>query len=267
MYNWEKKSKLVLLFGIVLLIGCNPDSKNKQKSENTNATISAKRIDSLSVQFSTFDINKKYYNKAGGYLELLLKLPKLKGNYNGIQKINSFFAAKEKFFLNELDLKGFREDTIKANGESSGWYRSADYKLEAVYNDVISMSAYLNGGMGGVGWDGIEGDVFNLTTGKKIELSDLFQVSQKEYMKMIFGFVIKSIQNKKDGYSDLDPTSSEGLAKIKSWKKDNFYLTKTSLVVFYDKYALACGAEGAIKFEIPLKQIANILNFDIQSHL
>jgi len=264
MYNWKKKLKLVLLFSMMLLLGCNPNSKNKQKAENTNASIAAKGTDSLSVQFSTYDINKKYYNKAGSYLELILKLPKLKGNYTGIPKINSFFATKDTFFLNQLDLNDFRKENYNYPGGDSHWFRSADYKLEAVYDDVISMSAILDGGMGGVSWDGIEGDVFNLTTGKKLELSDLFKVSQKEYMPIIFDFVKKSIMKNNFDFNYGDPYSGDGLKAVKAWQTDCFYLTNNTLVIFYEKYALACGAEGVIKFEIPLKQVSNILKIHIK---
>jgi len=43
-----------------------------------------------------------------------------------------------------------KEANIKVEGKSDGWYRRADYQLEAVLGDVISISAYLKGGAGGV---------------------------------------------------------------------------------------------------------------------
>lgn len=267
-YHFRLRIKIFLLLSIMLLIGSNLNSKRLQENGTTNTTTVTKGSQKLPALFSTFEINKKYYNKSGGYVDLILKLPKLIGNNRGIPRINSFFAAKEKFFLNEIQLTDSHENNFKLYGKSDNYYRSADYKLEVFFNDVISMSASLDGGQGGAtAWDGIEGDVFNLNTGEKLKISDLFKVPQKEYMNLIYSFVIKSIQNKKDDFYDLDPSNGEGLAAIKSWKTDNFYLTKNTLVIFYDKYVLACGAAGAIKFEIPLKQIKNILKIDTQNHL
>jgi len=60
-----------------------------------------------------------------------------------------------------------------------------------------------------VGWAGIEGDSFDLNTGKKLSLKDIFNVSNDEYMI--------------------------------------FYLSKNSLVAFYPKYALVDGAAGPEK--------------------
>jgi hypothetical protein len=145
------------------------------------------------VNFSTYNINKKYFNDVKGFVDLKLKLPRLDGNYKGIPAINKYFAGKEKFFYNELPLDDLKEANVKVEGKKDNWYRSADYKLEAVMGNIVSVSADLNGGSGGVAWDGVEGDTFDLNTGKKLNLGDIFKVSKDEYMKFIYGYVSKEI--------------------------------------------------------------------------
>lgn len=225
------------------------------------------------VNFSTFDINKKYYNDAKGFVELKLKLPRLDGNCDGIPEINKYFADKEKFFYNELPLDSLKEANIKVEGMKDNWYRSADYKLEAVLGDIISVSADLNGGAGGVGWAGIEGDTFDLNTGKKLSLSDIFKVNKDEYMKSIYDFVSKKIMNEINknlqaeygsGYDFDDAYSGDGYKSIRDFDPNNFYLTKNALVVFYPKYALACGAAGPQKFEIPFDSIVDVLALNVK---
>lgn len=180
------------------------------------------------VKFTTFNVNKRY-DEAGGFAELDLKLPELTGSYEGIAAINMFFIDKENFFFSEIDLEPLKSAEMLANsikGKESNWYRSAYYSFEAKIGDIISISASLDGGMGGVGWAGIEGDTFDLNTGKKLVLSDIFKVSEDEYLDFIYDFVAN--------------------------------------IVFYQKYALADGASGPQVFEIPYDAILNILAIDIK---
>lgn len=224
-----------------------------------------------SVNFSTFEVNKKYFNDAEGFVELKLKLPKLEGNYDGIGEINKYFVDKETFFYNELPLDLLKESNLKVEGEKDNWFRSADYSLEVVFGNIISIKAYLDGGAGGVSWIGIAGDTFDLNTGKKLGLKDIFKVNEDEYMDFIYDFVSKKIMddiNKSNeaahGYMFDDPYSEEGSKSIRIFEPNDFYLSQNALVVFYQKYALANGAAGPIVFEIPYEAISDILAIDIK---
>lgn len=240
---------------------------------NSNSEVSPISVHKT-VYFSTFDVNKKYFNDVNGYAELNLELLQLDGNYDGIPAINKYFVGKEKFFYDELPLDSLKEFNRKVEGKKDNWYRSADYKLEAVLGDIISMSADLNGGAGGVGWAGKEGDSFNLNTGKKLNLGDIFKVNKEEYMNFIYDFVSKQIMPKikyniqsghGSGYNFEDAYSGVGYKNIRSFDPNNFYLTKNALVVFYPKYALAAGAAGPQEFSIPFESILNILAIDVKT--
>jgi hypothetical protein len=227
--------------------------------------------DHKTVNFSTFEVNKKYFNDAKGFVELKLKLPLLDGNYDGIPEINKYFISKEKFFYDELPLDILKESNQKVEGEKDNWYRSADYNLEAVFGDIISMKAYLNGGAGGVGWAGIEGNTFDLNTGKKLSLKDIFKVSEDEYMSFIYDFVSKKIMDEinndresRHGYMFDDAYFGDGYKSIRNFDPNDFYLSQNALVVFYQKYVLADGAAGPLIFEIPYESISNILAIDIK---
>lgn len=224
------------------------------------------------IIYNTFDVDKKYYNEANGYVELKLKLPQLEGDYDGIPVINKYFVDKEKFFYDELPLDFLRDINIEVKGEDDNYYRSAYYKLEAVLRNIISMSADLNGGAGGVGWAGIEGASFNLNTGKKLSLDDIFNVNKDDYMNFIFGFVSEEIMatinsnlnsGYGSGYNFNDAYSDEGQEDIRRFDSDNFYLTKDALVIFYPKYTLSCGAAGPQEFFISYEKILDVLAIDI----
>lgn len=259
-------------------INSTPSSTDKQSTAPGNINSSDSEVSPISVHktvnFSTFDVNQKYFNDVNGYAELNLKLPRLDGNYDGMPEINKYFVGKENFFYDELPLDSLKEFNRKVEGKKDNWYRSADYKLEAVLGEIISMSADLNGGAGGVGWAGIEGDSFNLNTGKKLNLGDIFKVNKDEYMNFIYDFVSKQIMSKINnnkqsghgsGYNFEDAYSGVGYKNIRSFDPNNFYLAKNALVVFYPKYALADGAAGPQEFSIPFESILSILSIDVKT--
>lgn len=269
----------IFICAILLLTSCQSVNNSTQEDsimikepEDETNTLNKDIENKKSVIFNTFDVDKKYYNEVEGYAELKLKLVRLEGDYEGIPKINKYFADKEEAFYNELPLDFMKENNIEAKGEEDNYYRSAYYKLEIVLGDIISVSAELNGGAGGVGWAGIEGDTFDLNTGKKLSLEDIFNVNRHDYMNFIYGFVadeimvkIKSELDSDNGsaYNFDDAYSAEGQKAIRSFDSNDFYLTKEALVVFYPKYALSCGAGGPQKFSIPYDEILDFLSIDI----
>lgn len=219
--------------------------------------------------FDVYDINKKYYDEYDSYIELDLELPKLEGNYDGIPAINEYFASKEQFFYEQLPLDILEQlDTpVTMEGKENGYFVSAYYYLETQIGDIISITAILDGGAGGVSWAAIEGNAFNLCTGKKIKLSDLFQVSEKEYMEFIYDYVSKEITKEirtgNNEYIFQDAYSEEGVTGIRSFNQDNFIVSDSALILFYEKYELAYGASGVKKFEIPYELIKDILSVDV----
>lgn len=279
MSNCRRKFVMLILIMnfIFVFSGCNLSEKNKSDSSQPTQTSVKNDYEAASnqtqktVNFSTFDVNKKYYNDVNGFVELKLKLPRLDGNYEGIPEINKYFVSKEKFFYNELPLNDLNESNQKVEGEKDNWYRSADYNLELVSGDIISMSADLNGGAGGVSWADIEGDTFNLKTGKKLSLGDIFKVNNDEYMNFIYDFVSKKIMSEinsdkysRQGYMFDDANSGEGYKSIRKYDQNNFYLTKNALVVFYPKYELADGASGPKMYEIPYESISDMMAIKVK---
>jgi len=266
--------KFLSLFVIYTMIfsSCNTamNTDTTSESQSTLATTTQSVSQNTSqpdIIFTTFDVNKKYYNNdSSGFVELDLKLPRLQGDYDGIAEINSFFVGKEEFFYNQLPIDFF-ELNEKVEGKKDNFYRSAYYNFEVQLGNIISVSGFLDGGAGGVGWGGIEGDTFDLNTGKKLTLSDIFNVGEDKYLKFIYDFVSEKIMDDikagKDLYLFEDAYSGDGYEEIRKFNPDNFFLTKTSLVVFYEKYALAIGAAGPQKYEIPYESILNILAIDI----
>ena len=217
-------------------------------------------------KFTRNDIAEKHYLDDENYAELFLGLPVLEGRHDGINSINEFFAAKKDYFCNQiLDVLKDDFNLNGIEGARSRHFRSAYYRLEARFDSVISISAELNGGAGGVSWAGLEGNTFDIDAGEKLVLSDIFSVPEEEYMGFIYSFVSNEVEKKlqKDeeyGYFFNDPYSEDGKNYIiNGFNPDNFYLTPKRLVIFYDKYELAHGAAGVQIFEIPYESIKELI--------
>ena len=251
-------------FMLILLV-CNIASDTVIASQPTEVT------------FSTYSVQKRYYNDAGGYIELDLKLPVLSGSFRGIPKINDFFAAKEEYFFNDLPFGSITESEARYSrieGQKSGHYRSARYRFETVLGHIISISAELDGGRGGVGWAGMEGNTFDLNTGRKLGLSDIFGINQGASLNIIYDLVSEILTNNinkaiEAGYGSPywfdDVYEGKGYAIIRDYfHPDNFYLTHNSLVVFYEKYSLTAGAGGPQAFHIPYESIMDILSGELK---
>ena len=212
-------------------------------------------VENAVVEFTTYDVKREYLIEEDGLnhnAPLELKLPKITGNYNGINVINDFFANKE-------------QDLYDYLVSSGAWELFITYSLETVIGRLISISGNLSGHAGGVGWHSIDGYVFDLNTGKQLTLSDIFNVEEARMLNFIYDYVshqiTESIRNNLDdwdGYIFNDAYSGNGYEAIRRFNHSNdFYLSEKALIIIYQKYELKSGAEGVQIFEIPYDLFVN----------
>lgn len=235
------------------------------------------RDDGGMLVYSTYPVEEVYYSKSGkSYAELSLRLPILGGDYAGIPAINAYFAGREQYFEGEGELGtilGVLESGEAVGryftGRDDNCYREAIYHLALKRGDILSVVAYLDGGAGGVGWAGIEGATFDLATGKKLALDDLFTVHREEYREAIYQQVAQIAQARIDDslakgngafYWFDNPYSGEGRKHLYDyWQEEDFYLSDTGLVVVYQKYVLTAGVGGPQALEIPYDKLKGIM--------
>ncbi len=93
-------------------------------------------------------------------------------------------------------------------------------------------------------------ETFDLTSGKKLALDDLFSVPAEKYFKRIHAAV--NDQNS----ASKTPVEAGGLDD--EFDADYFYLTEDSLVIFYQEGTFG-GAMGTLEFPIPYKDLEDIL--------
>ena len=209
-----------------------------------------------------------------------LSLPQLVGTYDGIPTINGYYDNREKeFTTNAENLSENDTDRIYVSDNS---FVGADFNLETVVDNNISVvgtSDWCPSGCATSGNHRLYGDVFDLSTGKKLTLDDIFGVSRDEYLGVIYKKVskciAKDIADEGSGFSrysigsDLsssnpsDVNSERGKKAIRGYNPDNFYITDKALVVFYETGDLGPNASGPFKFEIPFDSIKDILKIKV----
>jgi len=213
------------------------------------------------------------------FITIDLDLPAIEGDYAGIPRINAFFAGRKKFHYEEnpygfviSDAPCIEHSNMPDDPEDLLYFfeRTATYGLSAKFGSIISISASLGGSAGGVGWTAVRGFTFDLNDGKRLALSDIF-IESSDYLNVIHRHLAQGIADEiadenedTDGFDISDPLSEEGLEMVaKAYEVEDFILSNDSLVLFFQKYAIADGASGVRIYSIPYSNIKDILAIDV----
>lgn len=263
------------------------NKEEKKKEETTTVQEKSNKQKDSKVKAKTNNILEKHYTKSKrSYADLDLKLLTFSGPYQGIQKINDFYKNKYNYFYENLDMNLLQEMESQSSnsygtnntiidGKNQNYWQMGHYEYIGQYGDFISVKGTLDGGQAGVSWAAQEGDVFNLNTGTRLKMKDLFSVSEKEYTEVLYknlnAIMEKDIQNaQKQGdqisffYIQEAKDAKEKKKLILEFDRDHFYFTDKGLVIEYQGYSLAPGAGGIHSFEIPYQNLSSILKDNIK---
>lgn len=107
----------------------------------------------------------------------------------------------------------------------------------------------------------IYSDNFDLKSGGKLSLSDIFSVDEDVYMPRLLESVEAEIEANKSNYYEKYKDM------LSDFNQQNFYLTQTHLVLFYQYYDLAAYSVGIPEFSIPYEEISDIMNKEVKNGL
>ncbi len=96
-------------------------------------------------------------------------------------------------------------------------------------------------------------DTWNLSTGRTMNISEYFP-DKPNYIDEILSFIVDEITDQlKD--PDLKGTYFETYPQdvYDTWNEDDFYLTPSGIVVYFQQYAIAPYSSGILEFLIPFK--------------
>jgi hypothetical protein len=185
--------------------------------------------------YSIMSVNKEYwvftdYSK-NGLLKAInnhkLKLEKDEDRKNIVESYN-----KEYGITNYVSEYGMLDD-IALN-------------LFSMNENVITIEYTFSGGRGGVGWETKEFITFDKNTEQVIKIYDILKdnTNASELNSILRKYAI---------------TQNNCLQAEPIPISEIFYFNKESITFVYDKYKIACGADGVINITLPLSEIRSYL--------
>lgn len=203
----------------------------------------------------------RYENKDGGY-EAKVVTPKLTGLLDKEleQKLNSEFKENAAAIIEAYE-KDAEELKKEFPGEEVHMSVQSDYVVRCDNDKILALDVYLFNASGS---SSTVHTFYNIDkqTGKLITLSGLFK-EDADYVNVLSEYIkteMKRINDEEDGlfWIDGEQEEFEGFKDIKP--EQGFYINdKGNIVICFDKYEVAAGAQGCPEFEIPESVIAGIV--------
>lgn len=175
--------------------------------------------------------------------------------------INDYYSAEgEALTKNAEEMAGWAYDDYETSKTMK--YDYQPYTDEQTYDATLvtdSMASilrthYIYSG-GAYGDTFLFSDTFNLSTGQKLKLDDLFSVASDVYGPRVLAEVKALAARESDGGTPrYDPDKLES-----AFDPNCFYLTGDALVIYYQTYALGPRALGMPQFSIPKDKLEDIL--------
>lgn len=203
----------------------------------------------------------KYEHNENGY-SAKVAVPKIEGlldkdlqdklNNEFAENANAIIAAYEND-VRELK-EAFGDETVHLGIES-------DYEIKTDNDKILALDVYI---FTAAGSSNTVHSFYNIdkVSGTLIELADMFKPGS-DYVTPISEYItgeMKRINADEDGMFWIagDEEFFDGFEKIKS--DQNFYIKSNgNIVICFDKYEVAAGAQGCPEFEIPNSVIKDIL--------
>lgn len=262
---------IFILFGILLILGC----EKKDKSNHFNEENFSTNLDYIEFTNESFHkVHGDCQSSSTGCIEVKIDYPVLKGNYPIIEKINkdinniiSSGTYEENNYSSPQELMDSLIFYHKEAGEmNDGFVQSwsIERKISVIRNStaILSFEVYEYSYMGGAHGNYVSiYHNYNLKTGEKLTLSDIIEPSKIDKLTSIGN----SIFRKTKGLSETKNLEEVGYWFIdgKFSLNENFIITENSLKFMYNPYEIAPYAEGQTEIEIPYSTIKDILKINL----
>ena len=199
------------------------------------------------------EFNEYYWTdeKGEGYNSYQIWLPQFNSKIAGYKKINQYFqnayqeALKEKeIFFNTLDEEG--------TNSTINWYQLTGYDYIYIGEKYITVAKYEGGYWGGIHfWTSQEPVTFDRKSGEEVSLEKLLGVPEQEAVAKLTGSVYKYMEGIGRGTFLLKDED----ALTEHYDPEQFFLFQEGIGIYYERYAIDCGAAGDYMFIIPWEEV------------
>lgn len=161
------------------------------------------------------------------------------------------------------EVNGFKKDLQQQEGSTgaNGSDLESSYVVEYASRDLVSIDFGISSFYGGAAHPQHNTLVFNydLKSGKRLELSDLFKANSK-YLQTISDYAVKALKKELAPDADLDWIQSGAGPKEENYK--NWNITPKGLKVTFDPYQVASYAQGEHVVVIPYSVLKTLIDPD-----
>jgi len=170
----------------------------------------------------------------------------------------STYSDKIKTFIS-----GFKSAYSEYTEDMPRWIWEEQYSTHVLYNNnnIISIKLSVFGYTGGAHPYGyLDYLNFDIITGDKIELTDIFKTNYKDKLDSIAEIIFREYY----GFSDDESLSELGFDfdDNKFTLNNNFSINDNGLYFYYNQYEIACYAAGTFAVEIPYINIKDLIKVD-----
>ncbi|MBU1796955.1 MAG: RsiV family protein, partial [Bacteroidetes bacterium] len=264
-------NKVIIFLIIIAFIGCKEDKQNEIFS------------DSDSVKSINFDDNQiRYYEKvyfksygnsldSNDYAEVKIEYPEIITARASYDSINNYINNQIlNFPLNEETYNNIDEiadslfssyiDVQKEFADyQTKWFINSNIKILGIFKNIISFKTEEAMFVGGANsFYNVIYSNFDISTGKIIYFEDVVNTDNLEELESI---------GKKIFYNIRNIPESKSLENAGYWFEnksfelnDNFAITDSGLIFFYNLYEIASRAEGTTELFLPKEKIIGLTN-------
>ena len=198
------------------------------------------------INYPYFQIKEKYENRE-------------KENIKTISKINDEMYDYIVNFKNNIENQSLEYKKEYESNNKSPYLPKFVYEAYSEYNvtynknNLISIPILTYEFTGGAhGMSVLKSFNYNLKSGEKLKLSSIFK-DNIDYKNIINSYIKQEIENNKNLYF----TGEQGFKGIDD--NQEFYLEDDKLVIYFQLYEIAPYYVGIPKFEIPFKEIKDVI--------
>ena len=184
-----------------------------------------------------------------GYGVYQICLPRFNSRIPGYKKINQYFqrACQEA----QTDQEAFFQILDGETGRFS-YYQMTDYDYVYIGERFITVAKYRGGYSGGIrSWTVQEPVTFDRQTGEAVSLEELLGMTWQEASARLTASACKRLE--RDGNSWFFLREENKLAE--EFDPEKFFLFPEGIGIYYERYAVDCGAAGDYLFVVPWEEL------------
>lgn len=259
--NW-----LAYLLTLILLSSCKDNQKNI-----TSKVLSISSND-FNIAFENIDYEKKYGSCANDTdcADVKILYPKLLNGSSGIGMINSNIISQLLSTNDEeMNYKSFDEiaDSLFADYQSvqkdfsdyrTAWFIHKSIELISIVHNYISLKNEVIIYTGGANnYYNVELSIFDLNSGKKQSLTQFVKKDRMAEFLKISENQFRKIKNIKENQT-IEETGF-WFENDKFYLPENFSISDSGFVFFYNLYEIAPRSEGFTELFIPKEELKDII--------